>query len=56
MKAGVGLEIGDVLLEITGHAGPCQKISGSFLNGDFSRVSQKLHPGWSDRVAGLATP
>ena len=41
------LEIGDVLLEITKTASPCQKIAGAFLNGNFVRVSQKVHPGWS---------
>lgn len=41
------IEIGDVLLEITRAASPCQKIGGSFRDGRFTRVSQTLHPGWS---------
>ena len=41
------VQIGDVLLEITRAASPCQKIAGSFYDGEFTRVSQKLYPGWS---------
>lgn len=47
MRPDARLEIGDVLLEITGAASPCQKIAGAFRDGEFTRVSQKLHPGWS---------
>jgi MOSC domain-containing protein YiiM len=41
------LLIGEVLLEITRAASPCQKIAGSFVDGEFVRVSQKVYPGWS---------
>jgi MOSC domain-containing protein YiiM len=41
------LEIGDVLLQLTKFAAPCTNIAGSFRDGDFSRVAQKIHPGWS---------
>ena len=41
------LEIGDVLLEVTRATSPCYKIAASFEAGDFARVSQKVHPGWS---------
>jgi MOSC domain-containing protein YiiM len=41
------LQIGEVLLEVTKAASPCQKIAGSFRDGEFVRVSQKVHPGWS---------
>jgi MOSC domain-containing protein YiiM len=41
------IEIGDVLLEITKATSPCQKIGGSFRDGEFVRVSQKVYPGWS---------
>lgn len=42
------LQIGDrVVVEITGYASPCSNIAGSFANGEFKRMSQKLHPGWS---------
>lgn len=51
-------QIGDVLLEITGAVSPCQKIAGSFRDAEFTRVSQKVHPGWSRyyaRVLGEGT-
>jgi MOSC domain-containing protein YiiM len=41
------IEIGEVLLEVTRATSPCQKIASSFTDGDFTRVSQKTHPGWS---------
>jgi MOSC domain-containing protein YiiM len=37
----------DVVLEITAPATPCRTIAGSFLAGQFTRISAKLHPGWS---------
>jgi MOSC domain-containing protein YiiM len=47
LAAGARIDVGDVLLEITKPAPPCEKIAGSFRDGDFVRVSQKVHPGWS---------
>lgn len=44
---GARVTIGPVVLALTKYAPPCQNISGSFAGGDFTRVSQKLHPGWS---------
>ena len=41
------LEIGDVLLEVTRAASPCHKIASAFADGVVTRVSQKVHPGWS---------
>src|SRR5687768_5564091 len=41
------IEVGEVLLEVTRATSPCHKIAASFRDGDFSRVSQKVHPGWS---------
>ena len=41
------VEVGEVFLEITSYAHPCQKIAGAFLDRDVARVSQKVHPGWS---------
>jgi MOSC domain-containing protein YiiM len=46
----------DVLVEITGFTTPCKNISASFSNEDFSRVSQKLHPGWSRVYARVLQP
>ncbi len=46
LRPGDALALGDeVVIEITGYAHPCKNIAGSFHDGDFSRVSQKLHPG-----------
>ena len=50
--AGLGpaarLQFGAALqLEITSYAAPCKLISGSFADGDASRISQQKHPGWS---------
>ena len=48
MKPGVSLKIGnDLLLEITSYAVPCQQISQWFNDGKSTRISQKLHQGWS---------
>ena len=41
------LEVGEALLEVTRAASPCYKIAASFQDGVFTRVSQKVHPGWS---------
>ena len=41
------VEVGEVLLEVTRAASPCSKIAASFQDGVFTRVSQKVHPGWS---------
>jgi len=45
---GARLELGDqVLIEVTRYTSPCFNIKPYFVDGDFSRVSQKKHPGWS---------
>jgi len=44
---GAELTIGEVRLHVTKYASPCYKIAGSFSDGDFSRISAKIHPGWS---------
>jgi MOSC domain-containing protein YiiM len=45
---GVRLRIGDeVLLEVASFTNPCKTIKGSFIDGKFVRIAQKLHPGWS---------
>jgi MOSC domain-containing protein YiiM len=36
-----------VELEITEYTTPCNTIAASFLRGQFTRISQRLHPGWS---------
>ena len=47
MTQGARVEIGEVALQLTRHAAPCQIIAGSFRDGRVVRVSEKLHPGWS---------
>jgi MOSC domain-containing protein YiiM len=47
MTVGTRLEIGGVEVELTSFAAPCKTIRKCFLDEDFSRISQKLHPGWS---------
>lgn len=37
----------DVLLEITSYTVPCKNIRESFQNEEFTRISQKVNPGWS---------
>jgi MOSC domain-containing protein YiiM len=44
---GTELRIGEVRLQITKYTSPCEKIGFAFLETDFTRISQKLHPGWS---------
>src|SRR5262249_29503362 len=44
---GTVLHIGEVRLEVSKYASPCEKIAGSFLRGEFMRVSQREHAGWS---------
>ena len=47
VRAYARVEIGDLVLEVTKATSPCTKIAGSFRDGEFVRVSQKVHPGWS---------
>ncbi len=48
LAVGSRLTIGQgVELEITAYAAPCKTIIASFRDGEFSRMSHKLHPGWS---------
>jgi MOSC domain-containing protein YiiM len=45
---GVHLRLGDeVRLEVVSFTDPCKTIKGSFRDGKFVRIAQKLHPGWS---------
>ena len=48
VEPGDYLLLGDtVLLQVTRYTSPCLNIRGSFKDGEFARVSQKRHPGWS---------
>jgi MOSC domain-containing protein YiiM len=45
---GVRIKLGDeVALEVASFTAPCKTIKESFIEGEFVRISQKLHPGWS---------
>lgn len=47
VEPGVRLRMGEVLAEVTSYTVPCKTIRNAFLDMDFTRISQKLHPGWS---------
>ena len=48
IRPGVRLAIGpEVQLEVTSYTTPCIHNGRWFRDGDFSRISQKLNPGWS---------
>lgn len=56
VRPGARLEVGEVTLEITRPAHPCRNIAGSFADGDFSRLSAKIHPGRGRMYARVLTP
>ncbi len=56
LEPGARLRVGNVELEITRYASPCQNIAASFTAGAFLRVSQKHAPGWSRLCARVVTP
>ena len=46
LQPGDRLRLGDeVLIEITKYTTPCFKIEAAFRGGEFTRISQKTHPG-----------
>ena len=48
LKPGDRLRIGEhARLEIMSYTSPCKFNARWFVGGEFSRISQKLHPGWS---------
>jgi MOSC domain-containing protein YiiM len=44
---GTRLRVGGSEIEISAFAHPCTTIAGSFIAGRSTRISQKVHPGWS---------
>jgi MOSC domain-containing protein YiiM len=57
MQPGTRLSIGDELqIELTDYAAPCNTIRESFINGDYGRISQTKHPGWSRMLARVIKP
>ncbi|HET6671579.1 MAG TPA: MOSC domain-containing protein [Pyrinomonadaceae bacterium] len=54
---GQQLSLGDeVLVEITSYTSPCNSIPESFVDGEYQRISQKLHPGYSRVYARVLRP
>ena len=47
MTPGRRVRVGPVLLELTAYAPPCKNLGPYFRDGEFQRISQKIHPGWS---------
>jgi MOSC domain-containing protein YiiM len=47
VRPGARLRMGAVEVEVTGFAAPCATIKPGFSDGVFSRVGEKLNPGWS---------
>jgi MOSC domain-containing protein YiiM len=45
-----------LLLEVTRYTSPCLNIKPAFSHGDYSRVSEKRHPGWSRVYARVVVP
>lgn len=49
--------LGDaVALEVTRYTSPCFNIKGAFADGDYARISQKRHAGWSRVYARVLVP
>jgi MOSC domain-containing protein YiiM len=47
---------GAVVIEVTRFTSPCVNIKPAFRDGEYARVSQKRHPGWSRVYARVVTP
>ena len=52
---GTVLDVGLARVQITKYATPCRNILGAFRDGDFMRVFQSDHPGWSRLCARVLT-
>lgn len=55
------LRLGEAEIEITSYTAPCKNVAPMFADGVFTRISQKVHPGWSRVYArvlrdGLVSP
>jgi MOSC domain-containing protein YiiM len=46
----------EVVVEITRFTSPCVNVRAAFLDGAYSRVSEKRHPGWSRVYARVLAP
>ena len=55
MVPGARFSVGPVEIEITRFASPCQTIIASFADQRSTRISEKVHPGWSRVYARVLT-
>jgi MOSC domain-containing protein YiiM len=46
----------DVTLEVTSYTSPCMNIRAAFRGGEYARISQKRHAGWSRVYARVLVP
>jgi MOSC domain-containing protein YiiM len=54
---GTRFRVGEaVVIEVTRFTSPCVNIRPAFHDGEYARVSQKRHPGWSRVYARVVTP
>jgi MOSC domain-containing protein YiiM len=54
---GARFRVGEaVVIEVTRFTSPCVNIRPAFRGGEYARVSQKRHPGWSRVYARVVTP
>jgi len=47
VRPGMRLRLGGVEVEVTGFAAPCRQIADGFADRLFTRVGEKVNPGWS---------
>ena len=50
------LRLGPIVVEVTRYTTPCKTNERWFMNGDFNRMHQNLHPGWSRVYARVIEP
>ncbi len=55
MAVGARFRAGTVEGEVTGYAHPCENLGPYFADEAFTRISQKVHPGWSRVYARVLT-
>jgi MOSC domain-containing protein YiiM len=54
---GARLRLGsEVEVEVTRYTSPCENIAYAFMDEKFTRISQKVHPGWSRVYARVVQP
>jgi MOSC domain-containing protein YiiM len=57
LTPGQQLALGEeVLIEITRYTSPCNTIENFFADGEYQRISQKVHPGYSRVYARVLRP